>query len=176
MIYFYSVDKPTDTQLSSSSEPVEEGKSLVITCTARANPSAEYKFYRDNKLISSSSTGVLSFVSAKNDDQGTYRCVPHNILGEGPQATLTVTVKGMYMKIAQLRLPKLGMGYSGKSLYCSFSWAMGVRAMSQYQWVDIPCMHTGLCMLSLHKRSTLIVLFMHIVISQEQLLRSCLIL
>lgn len=136
MIYFYSVDKPTDTQLSSSSEPVEEGKSLVITCTARANPSAEYKFYRDNKLISSSSTGVLSFVSAKNDDQGTYRCVPHNILGEGPQATLTVTVKGMYMKIAQLRLPKLGMGYSGKSLYCSFSWAMGVRAMSQYQWVD----------------------------------------
>ncbi|KAJ7371575.1 hypothetical protein OS493_024250 [Desmophyllum pertusum] len=85
--------KPTDTQLSSSSEPVEEGKSLVITCTARANPSAEYKFYRNNKLISSSSTGVLTFVSAKNDDQGTYRCVPHNILGEGPQATITVTVK-----------------------------------------------------------------------------------
>ena len=165
MIYFYSVDKPTDTQLSSSSEPVEEGKSLVITCTARANPSAEYKFYRDNKLISSSSTGVLTFVSAKNDDQGTYRCVPHNILGEGPQATITVTVKGMYMKIAQIRLPKLGM-----------RWAMGVRAMSQYQWVDIPCMHIGLCMRSLHKRSTLIVLFMHIVISQEQLLRSCLIL
>lgn len=32
--------RPTETQLSSSVEPVEEGKPLLITCTARANPSA----------------------------------------------------------------------------------------------------------------------------------------
>ena len=95
IIYFNSVDKPTETQLSSSVEPVQEGKPLVITCTARANPSAEYKFYRDNKLISSSSTGVFTFVSVKKDDQGTYRCVPFNKLGVGPEATLTVTVEGM---------------------------------------------------------------------------------
>lgn len=86
--------KPTETQLSSSVEPVQEGKPLVITCTARANPSAEYKFYRDSKLISSSSTGVFTLVSVKKDDQGTYRCVPFNKLGVGPEATLTVTVEG----------------------------------------------------------------------------------
>ena len=75
-------------------ESVEEGKPLVITCKALANPSAEYKFYHGGKLISSSSTGVLSIVSAKNEDQGTYRCVPYNSLGEGPEATVTVTVQG----------------------------------------------------------------------------------
>lgn len=96
-IYLHSADKPTDTQLSSSAEPVEEGKQLVITCTARANPSAEYKFYQDGKLVSSSSTGVLTFVSIKKEDQGTYRCVPYNNLGEGLEASVTVTVQGMYM-------------------------------------------------------------------------------
>ncbi|XP_027049314.1 V-set and immunoglobulin domain-containing protein 1-like isoform X1 [Pocillopora damicornis] len=85
--------KPTDTLLSSSVEPAQEGKLLVLTCTARANPSAEYKFYRNNNLISSSSTGVLTFVSVKKEDQGTYRCVPSNKLGHGPEATLTVTVE-----------------------------------------------------------------------------------
>lgn len=79
-------------------EPVEEGKPLLITCTARANPSAEYKFYHDGKLISSSSTGVLTFVSVKNEDQGIYRCVPYNQLGEGPQASLTVTIESMYIE------------------------------------------------------------------------------
>ena len=95
-IYFHFADKPTDTQLSSSAEPVEEGKQLVITCTASANPSSEYKFYHDGKLVSSSSTGVLTFVSIKKDNQGTYRCVPYNNLGEGPEASITVTVEGMY--------------------------------------------------------------------------------
>lgn len=85
--------KPTETQLSSSVEPVLEGTPLLITCTARANPSAEYKFYRDGQLVSSSSTGVLTFVSLKNEDQGTYRCVPYNQLGEGPGASLTVTIE-----------------------------------------------------------------------------------
>lgn len=85
--------RPTETQLSSSVEPVEEGKPLLITCTARANPSAEYKFYHEGKLISSSSTGVLTFVSVKNEDQGTYRCVPYNQLGEGPEASVTVTIE-----------------------------------------------------------------------------------
>jgi len=75
-------------------EPVEEGKPLLITCTARANPSAEYKFYRDGQLVSSSSTGVLTFVSVKNEDQGIYRCVPYNQLGEGPEASITVTIEG----------------------------------------------------------------------------------
>lgn len=85
--------KPTDTQLSSSVEPAQEGKLLVITCAARANPSAEYKFYHNNNLISSSSTGVLTFISVKKEDQGTYRCVPSNKLGDGPEASLTVTVE-----------------------------------------------------------------------------------
>lgn len=93
-VYYHFVDRPTETQLSSSVAPVEEGKLLLITCTARANPSAEYKFYHDGKLVSSSSTGVLTFVSVKNEDQGTYRCVPYNQLGEGPEATVTVTVEG----------------------------------------------------------------------------------
>lgn len=94
IICYHFVDRPTETLLSSSVEPVEEGKPLLITCTARANPSAEYKFYHEGKLISSSSTGVLTFASVKNEDQGTYRCVPYNQLGEGPEASVTVTIEG----------------------------------------------------------------------------------
>jgi len=83
-----------DTQLTVPSSEVKAGEPFDITCTARANPSPEYKFYHDGKLIRWSSTGVLSFASIKSEDQGTYRCVPNNKLGDGPEATVTVTVKG----------------------------------------------------------------------------------
>lgn len=85
--------KPTETQMTTPSSEVKEGEPFQITCTARANPSPEYKFYRGNKLIRWTSTGLLSFASVKSEDAGTYRCVPNNKIGDGPEATVTFTVK-----------------------------------------------------------------------------------
>ena len=90
-----STDKPTETQMNTPSSEVKEGEPFQITCTARANPSPEYKFYRGSKLIRWTSTGLLSFASVKSEDAGTYRCVPNNKIGDGPEATVTFTVKGM---------------------------------------------------------------------------------
>ncbi|CAH3025497.1 unnamed protein product [Porites evermanni] len=88
-------DKPTETQLTAPSKEAKEGEPFKITCTARANPTPVYQFYRDGKLIRRTSKGVLSFPSIKTEDEGTYRCVPTNKIGEGPEAivTFTVTVK-----------------------------------------------------------------------------------
>ncbi|CAH3180363.1 unnamed protein product [Porites lobata] len=87
--------KPTETQLTAPSKEAKEGEPFKITCTARANPTPVYQFYRDGKLIRRTSKGVLSFPSIKTEDEGTYRCVPTNEVGEGPEAivTFTVTVK-----------------------------------------------------------------------------------
>ena len=92
-------DKPTETQLTAPSKEAKEGEPFKITCTARANPTPVYQFYRDGKLIRRTSKGVLSFPSIKTEDEGTYRCVPTNKIGEGPEAivTFTVTVKGKKM-------------------------------------------------------------------------------
>lgn len=37
---------------------------------------------------------MLSLDRVKTEDEGTYRCVPNNNLGEGPEAEVTVTVDG----------------------------------------------------------------------------------
>ena len=37
---------------------------------------------------------MLSFLSVKSEDEGTYRCIPVNYLGDGPEASVTVTVDG----------------------------------------------------------------------------------
>lgn len=84
--------KPKDTQLTISSSKVKPGETLDITCTANSKPSPEYKFYHGRKLIRWSSNGVLSLDRVKTEDEGTYRCVPNNNLGEGPEAEVTVTV------------------------------------------------------------------------------------
>lgn len=84
--------KPKDTQVTISSGEVKPGDRVDITCWAHANPSPEYKFYYNNKLIRWSSKGVLSLTSVNTEDQGTYQCVPVNYLGDGSGASVTVTL------------------------------------------------------------------------------------
>ena len=90
--FIFFKDKPKDTQVTISSGEVKLGDRVDITCWARANPSPEYKFYYNDKLIRWSSKGLLSLTSVNTEDQGTYRCVPVNYLGEGSEASVTVTL------------------------------------------------------------------------------------
>ena len=91
LVYFFK-DKPKDTRVTISSDEVKLGDRVDITCWARANPSPEYKFYYNNKLIRWSSKGLLSLMSVNTEDQGTYQCVPVNYLGDGSGASVTVTL------------------------------------------------------------------------------------
>ncbi|XP_044180630.1 hemicentin-1-like isoform X4 [Acropora millepora] len=84
--------KPKDTQVTISSGEVKLGDRVDITCWAHANPSPEYKFYYNNKLIRWSSKGLLSLTSVNTEDQGMYQCVPVNYLGDGSEASVTVTL------------------------------------------------------------------------------------
>ncbi|XP_074634697.1 hemicentin-1-like isoform X4 [Acropora palmata] len=84
--------KPKDTRVTISSGEVKLGDRVDITCWARANPSPEYKFYYNNKLIRWSSKGLLSLMNVNTEDQGTYQCVPVNYLGDGSGASVTVTL------------------------------------------------------------------------------------
>ena len=80
--------------------------SVVFNCTSGALPVAKYRFYRitgagENEVSTSSSasTGVL-VVSSIMHPSGSYivkyKCVPYNMLGDGPDRTLIVDVQGMY--------------------------------------------------------------------------------
>lgn len=84
--------KPKGTQVTIPSGEVKKGERLDITCKARANPSPEYKFYHNGKLITHTSKGLYSLASVRTKDEGTYRCVPLNRLGVGPEASVTVTI------------------------------------------------------------------------------------
>ncbi|XP_068686507.1 peroxidasin-like isoform X1 [Montipora foliosa] len=84
--------QPKDTEVTIPSGEMKEGERLDITCRARANPSPEYKFYHNGKLITHTSKGLYSLASVTTKDEGTYRCVPLNRLGVGPEAFVTVTI------------------------------------------------------------------------------------
>ena len=90
--FFNFKDKPKGTQVTIPSGEVKKGERLDITCKARANPSPEYKFYHNGKLITHTSKGLYSLASVRTKDEGTYRCVPLNRLGVGPEASVTVTI------------------------------------------------------------------------------------
>ena len=80
--------------------------SVVFNCTSGALPIAKYRFYRitgagehEVSTSSSASTEVL-VVSSIMHPPGSYivkyKCVPYNMLGDGPDRTLIVDVQGMY--------------------------------------------------------------------------------
>ena len=73
---------------------------MTFTCTVTgANPAVDkYKFYfkNSNTPIAENSKGTYQINSVKGSDQGTYKCVPHNVAGDGEVATVMLTVNGKY--------------------------------------------------------------------------------
>ncbi|XP_041841230.1 high affinity immunoglobulin gamma Fc receptor I-like [Melanotaenia boesemani] len=80
--------------LKSPVHPVTEGVNLTLSCACKAEASKcnlPVNFYKDGKLINSSSTGNMTLLSVSRSDQGLYKC---NISGSGdsPESWLTVKV------------------------------------------------------------------------------------
>ncbi|XP_032382968.1 Fc receptor-like protein 5 [Etheostoma spectabile] len=78
--------------LESPARPVMEGESVTLSCrnkTASSNLAAD--FYKDGRLIRSSSPGIMTLHSVSKPDEGLYKCSISGA-GESPQSLLAVTV------------------------------------------------------------------------------------
>ena len=82
-----------------------EGLPVTITCSADGTPSPLYELRFKSVSLDNVSHGVLTIQKVRASDQGTYDCVPRNILGIGRMAILNLTVLGMISRacIKQLR-------------------------------------------------------------------------
>ena len=102
----YIVDKPAEIHFTSNSTSPMVNTSVVFNCTSDALPAARFRFYRvtgagesEVSTSSSASTGVLVESSIMHPP-GSYlfhfKCVPYNMLGDGPNKTVVVNVRGIY--------------------------------------------------------------------------------
>ena len=93
-------DKPENTQLTSnaSRNVALVGDYVLFTCiVGAAKPAAsQYRFFRGNTSLSSPTEGKYLVEHIQYPNQGVYKCIPNNMVGEGQEATLILTVQGKH--------------------------------------------------------------------------------
>lgn len=78
--------------LESPAFPVMEGEDVTLRCTSRMTSSTLMTdFYKDGRLIGSSSTGNMTIYSVSKSDEGVYEC---NISGAGQSPDSRLIIKG----------------------------------------------------------------------------------
>lgn len=96
---FSIADSPTDTRLTSDLTTVLRGNTLILNCSADANPMVHiYFLYFNGYQISNSSQGMFR-VSVKADS--VYTCVPENTVGSGDKGNITIIVIGKFIIITK---------------------------------------------------------------------------
>ena len=96
--YVWFTDKPRGTRLTSDAhnDAVAESVQVTFYCTADSVPPPELELRIGNSSLGLFVNNMLTLENINASNQGTYECVPRNILGPGPTATLNLTVLGMY--------------------------------------------------------------------------------
>lgn len=73
---------------------------LNITCSAQANPAANYRFYKGQENFINYTTGsdvaVITTQVSERVKQVIYSCIPFNYYGDGPADVITVIVQCKY--------------------------------------------------------------------------------
>lgn len=89
-------DKPRGTRLTSDTQndAVKESSQVTFFCTAESVPPAELELRFDGSSLGFFNNGRFTLKHINASNQGAYECVPRNILGTGPEATLNLTVLG----------------------------------------------------------------------------------
>lgn len=89
---------PEGTTLSTNAagNTIKQGGSVTFTCgitTAKPQVS-RYKFYlNDTTLVKNSSDNQYTVNNVQRSQHyGKYKCVPHNDVGDGPEAIVTLNV------------------------------------------------------------------------------------
>ena len=97
-----STDVPDKVELNATNVTPLTGTSVTLTCVARASPAANYRFISVN---GSNETTVQDNASATyrtpsldynnyNNYKAIYRCMPYNMLGDGPAQNITLDIQG----------------------------------------------------------------------------------
>lgn len=67
-----------------------------ITCSTEANPPAEFRFYRNGMSLfnATADSNIAVYSTSVNESRSpvVYTCIPFNEFGDGPTATITITV------------------------------------------------------------------------------------
>ena len=94
------LDKPEGTTLTTSAadNAVTQGESVTFTCHATAaQPQVLwYRFYLNytTKVKDSNESQYTINNVQRSQHYGKYKCVPHNDVGDGPEAAVILTVNG----------------------------------------------------------------------------------
>ncbi len=94
------LDKPEGARLTTSAaaNTVTQGDSVTLTChVIAAKPQvSQYRFYLNGTSIGQDSNDSQYNINnvTRSRHYGEYKCVPHNDVGDGPEATVTLNVNG----------------------------------------------------------------------------------
>ncbi|XP_033985903.1 titin-like [Trematomus bernacchii] len=77
----------------SSSDEIEEGSSVTLTCSSDANPAANYTWYKKNQTLFQGTEGSYHVTSISSEDRGIYYCKSGNQYGEINSTSLFVDVQ-----------------------------------------------------------------------------------
>ena len=91
-----STDKPEGTRLTSDAQndAVTENFEVTFHCTANSVPPPELQLLFNNSSLGFFINNKFVLTNVNSSNQGTYKCIPRNILGTGPAASLNLTVLG----------------------------------------------------------------------------------
>ena len=96
------IDQPEITTHPISTVEIE-GSNLLLTCSATGNPTPSISWNKDGTLINvggdprinlTEQNTTLSITNASRGDDGQYRCVASNSLGNATSNTATLDVQG----------------------------------------------------------------------------------
>ncbi|KAJ7384319.1 hypothetical protein OS493_022426 [Desmophyllum pertusum] len=90
-------DKPEGTILTTSAadNTVTQGDTVTFTCTVTAaKPQvSQYRFYLNDTLVNTTNDSKYTVNNVQRSQHyGKYTCIPHNDVGDGPEATVTLNV------------------------------------------------------------------------------------
>ncbi|XP_063331706.1 sialoadhesin-like [Pelmatolapia mariae] len=102
----------------SPSGEIVEGISVNLTCSSDANPTANYTWYKDNKVLPAGTQDVYRFVSISSEDSGNYFCKCRNLYGQANSMSLSIDVKCKWSKASHCvnapRLPTVSVSPSAE--------------------------------------------------------------
>ena len=93
----FSTDKPVETRLRSytKDDRVIAGNSVTFSCTAESNPPPNLEIRLNNVSLGFLKNNTFTLQDVNTSYGGTYECVPWNMFGYGPIATINLTVQGI---------------------------------------------------------------------------------
>ncbi|XP_065834706.1 uncharacterized protein [Oscarella lobularis] len=86
---------PFNVRVQANSSWFVKEQSLILNCSAKANPKpSQYKWYKDGQIITGETGSQISFSSLDYDNSGKYNCTAINSIGEAQSSGFVIVVRG----------------------------------------------------------------------------------